>query len=78
MVLSWVTSATAGHTKKLATNAIFLVGYALGQILCTQFWKDKYAPKFVVPWVICLVSRPRPLRSFSPLTHRPPPRPSSP
>ncbi|EIN08414.1 MFS general substrate transporter [Punctularia strigosozonata HHB-11173 SS5] len=54
MMLSWVTSATAGHTKKLATNGIFLIGYALGQILCTQFWKDKYAPKFVVPWIICL------------------------
>lgn len=30
MVLSWVTSTSAGHTKKLATNGIFLVGYALG------------------------------------------------
>ncbi|KAK6988613.1 MFS general substrate transporter [Favolaschia claudopus] len=54
MMLSWVTSATAGHTKKLATNGIFLIGYALGQALCTQFWKEKYEPKFVVPWTICL------------------------
>ncbi|KAF7337396.1 MFS general substrate transporter [Mycena sanguinolenta] len=56
MMLSWVTSATAGHTKKLATNGIFLIGYALGQTLCTQFWKAQYEPKFVVPWTICLAS----------------------
>lgn len=56
MMLSWVTSATAGHTKKLATNGIFLIGYALGQTLCTQFWKAQYEPKFIVPWTICLAS----------------------
>ncbi|KAJ7872158.1 MFS general substrate transporter [Mycena olivaceomarginata] len=47
MMLSWVASATAGHTKKLATNGIFLIGYALGQTLCTQFWKAQYEPKFM-------------------------------
>ncbi|KAJ7850421.1 MFS general substrate transporter [Mycena olivaceomarginata] len=56
MMISWVTSATAGHTKKLATNGIFLIGYALGQTLCTQFWKAQYEPKFIVPWTICLAS----------------------
>ncbi|KAJ7858366.1 MFS general substrate transporter [Mycena olivaceomarginata] len=56
MMLSWVASATAGHTKKLATNGIFLIGYALGQTLCTQFWKAQYEPKFIVPWTICLAS----------------------
>ncbi|KAJ7270534.1 MFS general substrate transporter [Mycena rebaudengoi] len=56
MMLSWVTSATAGHTKKLATNGIFLIGYALGQTLCTQFWKAQYEPKFIVPWTIYLAS----------------------
>ncbi|KAJ6532955.1 MFS general substrate transporter [Mycena capillaripes] len=56
MMISWVTSATAGHTKKLATNGIFLIGYALGQTLCTQFWKTQYEPKFIVPWTICLAS----------------------
>ncbi|KAJ6535214.1 hypothetical protein DFH09DRAFT_1369631 [Mycena vulgaris] len=56
MMLSWVTSATARHTKKLATSRIFLIGYGLGQKLCTQFWKAQYAPKFIVPWTICLES----------------------
>ncbi|TFK49089.1 MFS general substrate transporter [Heliocybe sulcata] len=56
MILSWVTATVSGHTKKLATNSIVLIGYALGQILCTQFWKDKYAPRYYVPWGITLAS----------------------
>ncbi|KAF8707679.1 MFS general substrate transporter, partial [Rhizoctonia solani] len=55
MVLSWVTVTTSGHTKKLAVNAIFLVGYSLGQVLCTQFWRDEYKPRNYVPYAICLV-----------------------
>jgi len=56
MVLSWVTSTNAGHTKKLTANGMFLVGYALGQILCTQFWKQAYKPRNYVPWSITLAS----------------------
>ncbi|KAF8680063.1 MFS general substrate transporter [Rhizoctonia solani] len=56
MVLSWVTVTTSGHTKKLAVNAIFLVGYSLGQVLCTQFWRDEYKPRNYVPYAICLAS----------------------
>jgi len=55
-VLSWVTSAVAGHTKRLTTNGIFLIGYALGQVLCTQFWRQQYRPRNLVPWGICLAS----------------------
>jgi MFS transporter, ACS family, DAL5 transporter family protein len=35
---------------------MFLVGYALGQILCTQFWKQSYKPRNYVPWSITLAS----------------------
>ncbi|KAH8113932.1 MFS general substrate transporter [Phellopilus nigrolimitatus] len=56
MVMSWVTSTVSGHTKKTTTTAIFLVGYSLGQILCTQFWKDQYKPINRVPWGITLMS----------------------
>jgi len=54
--MDWVVSTTAGHTKRLATNAIFLAGYSLGQTLCTQFWKQQYSPHFLVPWGITLAS----------------------
>ncbi|KAI5121702.1 hypothetical protein M0805_002095 [Coniferiporia weirii] len=56
MTMSWVTSTVSGHTKKTTTTAIFLVGYALGQILCTQFWRDEYRPRNLVPWGITLMS----------------------
>ncbi|THH12134.1 hypothetical protein EW145_g185 [Phellinidium pouzarii] len=56
MTMSWVTSTVSGHTKKTTTTAIFLVGYALGQILCTQFWLEKYRPINRVPWGITLMS----------------------
>ncbi|TDL22869.1 MFS general substrate transporter [Rickenella mellea] len=56
MMMSWVTSTNAGHTKKLTAHAMFLVGYALGQILCTQFWKKKYQPRDIVPWTITVVT----------------------
>ncbi|KAH7096651.1 MFS general substrate transporter [Auriculariales sp. MPI-PUGE-AT-0066] len=53
-VMSWVTSTTAGHTKRLTVNGLFLIGYALGQFLCTQFWRAKYKPRNIVPWSICI------------------------
>ncbi|KAK8091377.1 MFS general substrate transporter [Apiospora kogelbergensis] len=56
MVVSWVAVTTSGHTKKLAVNAIFLVGYALGQTLCTQFWRAQYKPRNYVPYSIMLAS----------------------
>jgi len=56
MILSWVTSTVSGHTKKMTTNAIFFVGYALGQLLCTQFWKEQYRPRNILPWSITLAT----------------------
>ncbi|KAK7981292.1 MFS general substrate transporter [Apiospora saccharicola] len=56
MVVSWVAVTTSGHTKALAVNAIFLVGYALGQTLCTQFWRAQYKPRNYVPYSIFLAS----------------------
>ncbi|KAG8907649.1 hypothetical protein FRB99_003111 [Tulasnella sp. 403] len=52
MILSLCAIVVAGHTKKMTVNAIFLIGYALGQMLCTQFWKQKYRPRNTVPFAI--------------------------
>ncbi|KAJ3554235.1 hypothetical protein NM688_g3211 [Phlebia brevispora] len=56
ITMSWISSNTSGHTKKLTTTAIYLVGYSLGQTLCSQFWLDKYKPKNHVPFGIILMS----------------------
>ncbi|KAG8947324.1 hypothetical protein FRC03_001064 [Tulasnella sp. 419] len=55
-VLHWVTVTVAGHTKKMTVNAIFLIGYSLGQTLSTQFWKQKYRPRNYLPFGITLAS----------------------
>ncbi|KAG8895904.1 hypothetical protein FRC01_012133 [Tulasnella sp. 417] len=54
MILSLVAVVFSGHTKKMTCNAIFLIGYSLGQMLSTQFWKQKYRPRNMVPWIIQL------------------------
>ena len=41
--------------QKTTTNAIFLVGYSLGFVLSTQFWKAKYAPAYHLPFGIILM-----------------------
>lgn len=54
--LSWITTTTSGHTKKLVLNAMWLIGYSVGQMVSPQWWKDKYKPKNRVPWIIILSS----------------------
>ena len=48
-------SPSSWSLQKVTTNAIFLIGYALGQTLCSQFWKLRYRPHNTVPWAITLV-----------------------
>ncbi|KAI0066401.1 MFS general substrate transporter [Artomyces pyxidatus] len=54
--LGWVSQATAGHTKKVTTNAIILSAYCIGQAVAPFLWQAKYKPRYYVPWIICGVS----------------------
>jgi MFS transporter, ACS family, allantoate permease len=56
MSLSWVTSTVSGHTKKVTMNAIWLLGYGVGQMIAPQPWKAQYKPRNRVPWSILMVS----------------------
>ncbi|KAG8872181.1 hypothetical protein FRB98_000226 [Tulasnella sp. 332] len=56
MVVSLCTIIYSGHTKKMTANGLFFFGYAVGQMLNSQFWKIQYRPRNTVPWVIILVS----------------------
>ncbi|ODV95614.1 hypothetical protein PACTADRAFT_76070 [Pachysolen tannophilus NRRL Y-2460] len=44
--LSCFSSNTAGHTKKIIVNAIFLVGYCVGNIVGPQTFKSSEAPHY--------------------------------
>ncbi|KZT71376.1 MFS general substrate transporter [Daedalea quercina L-15889] len=50
--LSWVGNVTAGHTKRVTTNAVVMVGYAVGNAVGPQYWKTEYNPRNRVPWAI--------------------------
>jgi ACS family allantoate permease-like MFS transporter len=54
--LSWITTTTSGHTKKLTQHAMWLVAYSVGQMVSPQWWRDEYKPRNRVPWAIILTS----------------------
>ncbi|TFK61073.1 MFS general substrate transporter [Pluteus cervinus] len=50
--LSWLSSITAGHTKRVTTNAIMLSAYCVGNAAGPFMWQNKYRPRNHVPWII--------------------------
>lgn len=46
LILSLVTSNTAGHSKKVMTNAVTFLGYCVGNIAGPFFYKSSQAPRF--------------------------------
>ncbi|KAG2078481.1 MFS general substrate transporter [Suillus decipiens] len=59
--LSWLNSVTAGHTKKIVTNAIMLSAYCIGNSAGPFMWKTQYKPRNHVPWAVigaCYVTCP--------------------
>jgi len=53
--LAWVSSTTAGHTKRVTTNAILLSAYCIGNIVGPQMFQQKYKPRNIVPWSVIAV-----------------------
>jgi hypothetical protein len=45
--LSWLSSVTAGHTKRVTVNAIMLSSYCIGNAAGPFMWQNKYKPRFV-------------------------------
>ncbi|KAF7800177.1 hypothetical protein EIP86_011424 [Pleurotus ostreatoroseus] len=50
--LSWISSVTAGHTKRVTTNAIMLIAYCIGNATAPFMWQAKYQPRNHIPWII--------------------------
>lgn len=60
------TANTAGHTKKITTNAILLIGYCLGNFIGPFFFKSNQAPVYslgigmmffcIAVQVVCLIA----------------------
>jgi MFS transporter, ACS family, allantoate permease len=45
--LAWISLVTAGHTKRITTNTLVLIGYAIGNGASTFMWKAEYQPRYV-------------------------------
>jgi MFS transporter, ACS family, allantoate permease len=61
MLLAWMSSVTAGHTKRITTNTIMLCAYCIGNAVGPQMWKEQYKPRYHVPWSIisaCYIALP--------------------
>ena len=55
VIYAYNASNTAGHTKKVTTNAVLLMSFCLGNILGPLTFRDKDAPLFV-PAKVTIVS----------------------
>ncbi|KAF8521407.1 MFS general substrate transporter [Hysterangium stoloniferum] len=52
VALTWVIGVTAGHTKRITTNAIMLCAYCTGNIAGPYLWQSKFEPRNIVPWTV--------------------------
>ncbi|KAG1740652.1 MFS general substrate transporter [Suillus lakei] len=59
--LSWLNNVTAGHTKRVVTNATILSAYCVGSAAAPLMWKAQYKPRNHIPWAVigtCYVACP--------------------
>ncbi|KAH7913605.1 MFS general substrate transporter [Hygrophoropsis aurantiaca] len=52
LALSWLGNVTAGHTKKVVTNAIMLSAYCVGNAAGPFMWEQQYKPRNHIPWTV--------------------------
>ncbi|KAJ7203332.1 MFS general substrate transporter [Mycena pura] len=52
IALSWLSAVTAGHTKRVTTNAIMLGAYCIGNAAGPFMWQARYKPRNHVPWTV--------------------------
>lgn len=55
-VISWVSSNSAGHTKKLWTSGIVLIGFCVGNLIGPQTFKASEKPVYQTAKVVMAVS----------------------
>ncbi|KAI9926180.1 hypothetical protein ASPWEDRAFT_53422 [Aspergillus wentii DTO 134E9] len=55
IALGWATSSAAGYTKKLTRNAMFMVGYSVGNLVSPQIWVPSAAPRYYGAWISMIV-----------------------
>lgn len=55
IALGWTTSTASGYTKKLTRNVMFMIGYAVANIISPQIWVARDAPRYYPAWAVQIV-----------------------
>ena len=45
IALAWMNTVTAGHTKRITTNAIVLSAYSIANAAGPFMWQERYKPR---------------------------------
>ncbi|KAL4946053.1 major facilitator superfamily domain-containing protein [Aspergillus oleicola] len=56
LCMSVATANTAGHTKKITTNAMVIIGYCLGNFIGPFFFKSAQAPGYALVQILSLLA----------------------
>lgn len=55
IALGWTTSSSAGYTKKLTRNVMFMLGYSVANLISPQIWVPRDAPRYYGAWIAQIV-----------------------
>ncbi|KZM26929.1 transmembrane transport [Ascochyta rabiei] len=55
IALGWTTSTAAAYTKRLTRNAIFMLGYCVGNLVSPQIWVPSAGPRYYGAWISMII-----------------------
>ncbi|EEB09118.1 allantoate permease [Schizosaccharomyces japonicus yFS275] len=55
IALGWSMSSTAGYTKKLTRSAMYMIAYAVANIIGPQLWQSRDSPRYYPAWIVQIV-----------------------
>ncbi|EPX73602.1 cysteine transporter [Schizosaccharomyces octosporus yFS286] len=53
--LGWMSATCAGYTKKLTRGVMFMIAYAVANIIGPQMWQGRDAPRYYPAWIVQIV-----------------------
>ncbi|CCH42845.1 putative membrane protein [Wickerhamomyces ciferrii] len=55
VALGWTTSSAGGYTKKLYRNVMFMIAYAIANIISPNLWNPKNSPRYYTSWIVQII-----------------------
>lgn len=57
--LGWASSSASGYIKKLRRNIMFMIAYSISNLISSQIWALRDAPRFYGAWIAQIVISPK-------------------